>query len=221
MRYGEDLIRRVASANDIVDVISEYVPLKKSGKHFKGLSPFTQEKTPSFFVSADKQLFHCFSTSVGGDVFTFLMKVENLNFLEALKKLAERARIPLPEETESSRADTGKREKMLEACKLTAEFYQRQLETPEGKAGRDYLLKRGLTEEIIKLFQIGWAPADWRMLLGYLQSKKIPENLLEEAALIKKSPKGNLYDVFRARVIFPIKNSQEKIVAFWRSKNWR
>lgn len=214
MRYGEELIRRVAAANDIVDVISEYVPLKKSGKHFKGLSPFTQEKTPSFFVSADKQLFHCFSTSVGGDVFTFLMKVENLNFQEALKKLAERARIPLPEVEGAARGDSGKREKMLEACKLTAEFYQRQFASPAGKAGRDYLMKRGLTEETIRLFQIGWAPADWRMLLGYLQSKKIPEAISEEAALIKKSPKGNFYDVFRARVMFPIKNSQEKIVAF-------
>ena len=214
MRYADDLIRRVAAANDIVDVVSEYVPLKKSGKHFKGLSPFTQEKTPSFFVSADKQLFHCFSTSTGGDVFSFLMKMENLNFQEALKKLAERARIPLPEESAATQRDYGKREKMLEACKLTAEFYQRQLATPEGKAGRDYLLKRGLTEETLKLFQIGWAPADWRVLLGYLQSKKIPESISEEAALIKKSPKGQFYDVFRGRVIFPIKNSQEKIVAF-------
>lgn len=214
MRYGDDFIRRVASSNDIVDVISEYVPLKKSGKHFKGLSPFTQEKTPSFFVSADKQLFHCFSTSVGGDVFTFLMKVENLNFQEALKKLAERARIPLPEESAASQRDSGKREKMFEACKLTAEFYQKLLDSPEGKPGRDYLIKRGLSEEIIKLFQIGWAPADWRVLLGYLQSKKIPEAISEEAALLKKSPKGQLYDVFRGRVMFPIKNSQEKIIAF-------
>lgn len=214
MRYAEELIRRVASANDIVDVISEYVPLKKAGKHFKGLSPFTPEKTPSFFVSADKQLFHCFSTSVGGDVFSFLMKVENMNFQEALKKLAERARIPLPEESAAQQRDSGKREKMLEACKITADFFQKQLESPAGKAGRDYLIKRGLTEEIIKLFQIGWAPAEWRELLGYLQSKKIPEAVSEEAALLKRSPKGQLYDVFRGRVMFPIKNSQEKIIAF-------
>ncbi len=214
MKYSEDIIRQVASSNDIVDVISEYVPLKKSGKHFKGLSPFTQEKTPSFFVSADKQLFHCFSTGVGGDVFTFLMKVENLGFQEVLRKLADRARIPLPEPDGREKRDSGKREKMLEACSLTADFFQKQLASPAGQAGREYLSKRGVSEEMIKLFQVGWAPADWRVLLTYLQSKGIPDAIAEEAALIKKSPKGHLYDVFRARVMFPIKNAQEKIIGF-------
>ena len=214
MKYGEDIIRRVASSNDIVDVISEYVPLKKSGKHFKGISPFTQEKTPSFFVSSDKQLFHCFSSGVGGDVFTFLMKVENFGFQEALKKLADRARIPLPEPDGRERRDGGKREKMFEACSLTADFFQKQLLSPSGQAGRDYLAKRGVSEEMIKLFQVGWAPADWRVLLTYLQSKGIPDAIAEEAALVKKSPKGHLYDVFRGRVMFPIKNAQDKIIAF-------
>lgn len=214
MRYSEEIIRRVAASSDIVDVISEYVPLKKSGKHFKGISPFTQEKTPSFFVSAEKQLFHCFSSGTGGDVFTFLMKVENLGFQEALKKLADRARIPLPEPDGSFRKDGGRREKMFEACRLTCEFFQKQLTTPDGQAARDYLTRRGLNAEMIKLFQIGWAPADWRTLLTYLQSKGIPDAIAEEAALIKKSPKGNFYDVFRARVMFPIKNAQDKVIAF-------
>jgi len=214
MKYSEDIIRRVASSNDIVDVISEYVPLKKSGKHFKGISPFTQEKTPSFFVSPDKQLFHCFSSGVGGDVFSFLMKVENFGFQEALKKLADRARIPLPEPDGREKRDGGKREKMFEACSLTADFFQKQLLSPSGQAGRDYLAKRGVSEEMIKLFQVGWAPADWRVLLTYLQSKGIPDVIAEEAALVKKSPKGHLYDVFRGRVMFPIKNAQDKIIAF-------
>ena len=212
-RYEDHIVEQVGAANDIVEIISQYVPLKRSGKNLKACCPFHGEKTPSFMVQPEKQMFHCFGCGAGGDVFSFLMRQENMSFPEALKTLAERAHITLPEHR-SNREDGGQKEKLYEVCQAAADFYHELLFKDAGAPAREYLAKRKISAEIIREFKLGWAPMEWRGLFDHLVRKKYPEALLKQAALIQQSPKGNYYDTFRGRLMFPILNLQNKTVAF-------
>jgi DNA primase len=212
-RFEDHIVEQVSAANDIVEIISQYVPLKRAGRHLKACCPFHQEKSPSFMVQPEKQMFHCFGCGAGGDVFSFLMRHENMTFPEALKSLAERAHITLPERS-SRRDDGGQKEKLYEVCQVAADIYHELLFSEAGAAARAYLAQRKISEEILREFKLGWAPMEWRALFDRMILKKYPEALLKQAALIQQSPKGNYYDTFRGRLMFPILNLQNKVIAF-------
>jgi len=212
-RYEDHVVEQVGAANDIVEIISQYVPLKRAGRHLKACCPFHQEKTPSFMVQPEKQMFHCFGCGAGGDVFSFLMRHENMTFPEALKSLAERAHITLPERRSRS-GDGGQKEKLYEVCQAAADIYHELLFSEAGAPARAYLEKRKIRGEILREFKLGWAPMEWRALFDRMIAKKYPEALLKQAALIQQSPKGNYYDTFRGRLLFPILNLQNKVIAF-------
>ncbi len=216
MTHQDRAVDDVRQASDIVDIITQYVPLKKSGSNFKGLCPFHQEKSPSFMVHPGKQIFHCFGCGAGGDVFSFLMKHDNMNFPEALESLAERAHIRLPERTgrrEGSAA--GENEKFYELHALARDYYHAKLLDPSaGRMARDYLHKRGLTDDLIREFKLGWAGEEWQGLFDFLSRKGHPEKTLLAAGLVKQSAGGRIYDLFRGRVLFPILNLQGKVIGF-------
>lgn len=215
MRYDERVIDQVQTANDIVDVIGQYVPLKRSGRSFKGICPFHAEKTPSFMVHPERQIFHCFGCSAGGNVFGFLMRYENLSFPEALRQLAERAHIVLPEKNRDSEGPSDT-EKFYEIYRLACEFYRKQFLDPQkGAAARDYFLKRGFTLESAEEHKMGCATDAWQGLLNFLLQKGFKEDILLKSGLLFRSQaKGNLFDAFRNRLLFPIHNLQGKVVAF-------
>ncbi len=215
MRYDERIIQDVQMANDIVEIISQYVPLKKSGRNFKGCCPFHSEKTPSFMVHPEKQIFHCFGCSAGGDVFTFLMRYENVTFPEAIRQLAERAHISLPENTFQKQEGPSESEKIFEIYRHASEYYHAKLMNPSiGQAARDYLKSRGFDEAFATEMKLGWAPEEWHGLFEFLSKKGFSEELLQKSGLVNRSPKGNIYDSFRARLLFPITSLQGKIIAF-------
>ncbi len=202
---------------DIYDVVSGYVSLKKAGKNWLGLCPFHSEKTPSFNVNPAKQIFHCFGCGVGGDAFKFLELQEGLNFPEAVKQLASRAGITLPESR--PRADEKKsddeRKALLKIIAEAADYFLRELEGPAGSAARAYLAKRGLTETVIRDFSLGYARPEWDGLLKHLRQKGHPPTLLERAGLIVKRSEGEgHYDRFRGRIIFPIRDISGHVIAF-------
>jgi len=207
----------VRDSVDIYDVVSGYVSLKKAGKNWLGLCPFHSEKTPSFNVNPAKQIFHCFGCGVGGDAFKFLELQEGLNFPEAVKQLASRAGITLPESR--PRADEKKgedeRKALLKIIAEAADYFLRELESPAGSAARAYLAKRGLTETVIRDFSLGYARPEWDGLLKHLRQKGHPPTLLEKAGLIVKRSEGEgHYDRFRGRIIFPIRDISGHVIAF-------
>lgn len=215
MRYEDHLIDQIQTANDIVDVISQYVPLKRSGRNFKAPCPFHQEKTPSFMVHPEKQIFHCFGCGAGGNVFSFIMRYDNMNFPEALRQLAERAHIRLPEPTARKGEGPTETEQLYEAYRLACEYYHAQWLHPErGNAARVYLNGRGFDEELTKEFKIGWALPAWRGLFEFLSKKGFSDSLLLRAGLIQRSAQGSFYDLFRGRILFPIRNLQGKVIGF-------
>ena len=213
VRFEDHIVEQVSAANDIVEIITQYVPLKRAGRHFKACCPFHQEKSPSFMVQPEKQLYHCFGCGVGGDVISFVMRHENMTFPESLKFLADRAHIMLPERR-GTREAPGQKEKLYEVCLLAADFYHGMLFKEAGAAARAYLAARKISEEMIREFKLGWAPQEWRGLYDFLKGKGHSEELLKQAALIQQSPKGNYYDTFRGRLMFPIQNLQNKVIAF-------
>ncbi len=204
---------RVREATDIVDLIGRYVTLKKAGKDFKALCPFHKEKTPSFYVIPDKQIFHCFGCGASGDVFTFLMKYENITFMEALKRLAAEAGIELPT-TPAARKQMSQNERLYRANELALKFYQMQLK----KAPRevtDYLKERGISPQTMERFKLGWAPDMWDGLVKYIEKFNYPTEDFLKAGLLQKSERStHVYDRFRARLMFPIFNTSEKVIAF-------
>lgn len=215
MKYDDRIIDQVQSANDIAELVGQYVTLKRLGKNLKACCPFHQEKTPSFMVQPEKQIFRCFGCGVGGDVFEFVMRHENMSFPEALRFLAERAHITLPEPTQKRGEGPSETEQLHDIYKLASEFYHAQFMDPvKGKIAQDYFLSRGFDLEMAKEFKMGWAPDGWRALLEYLTKKGFQDSLLLKSGLISRSPKGQTYDAFRARLLFPIANLQGKIVAF-------
>ncbi|ETS93448.1 DNA primase [Veillonella sp. AS16] len=217
-RYFEnELIEQIKDANDIVSVISEHVALKKRGKNYWGCCPFHNEKTPSFSVAPDKGFYYCFGCHASGNAIKFLMELDHLTFVEALERLANRANIPLPEAKLSpeQRARDERRKKLYEACDLAATFFHNCLtQTSMGKPGLDYLKKRGLTKETIEKFKLGFAPDGWDKLYHAFHERGIEDSILLELNLVRKNQKGQFYDFFRNRVMFPIMDGKGRVVAF-------
>jgi DNA primase len=215
--YTDDIISRVRDSVDIVDLISGYVSLRKTGKNWVGLCPFHSEKTPSFSVNSERQIFHCFGCGVGGDAFKFLELQDGLNFPDAVRKLAARAGIMLPESRplgESRRTDD-ERKVLLAVLAEAAAYYRRELEGSAGSAARAYLAKRGLIQPVIDEFSLGYARAEWDGLLRHLRQKGHAPALLEKAGLIVKRSEGEgHYDRFRGRIIFPIRDMGGNVIAF-------
>jgi len=213
------LIDQIRQSNNIVEVISEYLPLKKAGSNFRALCPFHQEKTPSFMVSPQKEIFHCFGCGEGGNVFNFLMKHEKISFIEAVERLAERAGITLPKD-KASQEDASRiseeRKSLFEINHYAADFFHRCLKSASSaQKARDYLKKRGLGEETINNFGLGYAPGSGRGLLEAAVNRGHSNALLEKAGLITFSEKRNHYcDLFFDRIIFPISDVQSRIIGF-------
>lgn len=207
-------VQQVKDVSDIVEVISERVPLKRSGQNWRGICPFHVEKTPSFFINEQLQRFKCFGCGESGDVLTFLEKYEGMTFAEALQHLADRGGITL-KEYQKTAADT-KREKLLEILNLAKEYYYYVLtEHAAGKTAREYLKNRGLTQESIKVFQLGYALPSWDGLTKYLnQKKKFDLNDLVAAGVVIRHQSGRYYDRFRDRIMFPLKNHRGQVVGF-------
>src|SRR5229473_2056017 len=208
---------KVKQQADIVRVVREYVRLKKTGKDFSGLCPFHQEKTPSFTVSPIKQIFYCFGCGKGGDVYNFVMDMEKCEFPEAVKLVAEKCGIAVPQPRERSpeeRKENQQRSALVEMHRVAQTFFTNQLEgTAEGKLARAYLEDRGLDKQTIDQFGIGYAPSGGDMLLSHLKGK-YAEKLLAESGLVSRGEGGRLFDRFRRRITFPIANESGKIVAF-------
>ncbi len=207
------IIDRVRDATDIVELIGRYVTLKKAGKDFKALCPFHKEKTPSFYVVPDKQIFHCFGCGASGNVFAFLMKYENISFYEALKRLAAEAGIELPT-TPAARKQISENERLYRANELALKFFQLQLKKAPPEV-HNYLQQRGLQPKTIERFKLGWAPDAWDGLIKYIEKFHYPLEDFLNAGLIQRSDRSqHFYDRFRGRLMFPIFNTSEKVVAF-------
>ncbi len=203
---------------DIVDLVSGYVSLKKTGRNHTGLCPFHSEKTPSFSVNPDKQIFHCFGCGAGGDAFKFLELQEGLNFPEAVRKLAERSGIALPADSGAQaqeRKSKDERTALLKVVAAAAAYYQKELESSVGTAARAYLKKRGVSEQVVRDFALGFAKPEWESLLRHLKQKGYTAGQLERAGLIVKRSEGEgHYDRFRGRIIFPIRDLTGAVIAF-------
>jgi len=216
--YSKDIINRVRDHSDIVDVISGYLSLKKTGKNHIGLCPFHSEKTPSFNVNSDKQIFHCFGCGVGGDVFTFLEMHEGLNFAAVVETLANRAGMALPKNPDRIAQDTKTEEehkKLFEILADAANYFQRELAGSQGTSARAYLNERGINDEITNDFGLGYARAEWENLFRFLKQKGHTAFLIEKAGLIIKRNEGEgYYDRFRARIMFPIRDLSGHVIAF-------
>lgn len=209
---SEELIEKIKDSNDIIDVISETVPLKKSGRNYWGLCPFHHEKTPSFSVTQEKQIFKCFGCGEGGNVITFIMKTQNLDFHEALRVLADRAKIPLVEDSPEKKRQYDKQELYYKMHVDAARFFFHNLNSnDEVKA---YLYHRGLTDKSIRTFGLGYAKNSWDSLLAYLKGKNYKEEDILRCGLVSKSEKGKVYDRFRNRIIFPVFDIRGRVIAF-------
>ncbi|MEC9488415.1 MAG: DNA primase [Halanaerobium sp.] len=206
----------IKAACDIVDVVAEYVQLKKVGKNYQGLCPFHQEKTPSFTVNPERQFYYCFGCGAGGDVFEFLMEIENMSFPEVLKELARRSGIQLPENPGYSAEESQRRDKIFKINELAGRFYHYLLtEHQLGQKALEYLQERGFARETIAEFQLGYAPRRWDALLNFLQEKGFTREEVGEAGLaIQRRGEKGFYDRFRERVIFPIANSRGQLIGF-------
>jgi DNA primase len=213
-RIPDPTIEEVRRAVDLVDVVSDYVRLKKQGTRFVGLCPFHNEKTPSFSVDPRQGLFYCFGCKAGGDLFKFVEQVEGVGFLDAVRLLAERAGIEIEEE-EGSREEASEREALLAALRFAARFYFDQLKKPSGKRGLDYLRERGFTKEIVKTFGIGYAPDAWDALFKAATKEGYKPEVLAAVGLVKRRESGDgYYDVFRDRLTFPILDRAGKVLGF-------
>ena len=216
MRYSEELIEEVRSKNDIVDVVSGYVHLQKKGSTYFGLCPFHNEKSPSFSVTPSKQMFYCFGCGEGGNVFTFLQKYENYSFVESLTVLAERAGVTLPEGeyTEEEKRHESRRKRMLELNKEAAKYFYYQLRAKQGENGYAYLKNRGLSDETLKRFGLGFANVTSNDLVMYLKSKGYEEQLIIDSGLARFDEKFGLCDVFWNRVMYPIQDANHRVIGF-------
>ncbi len=214
VRYSDELIDEIRSRNDIVDIISQYVVLKRSGRNFFGLCPFHKEKSPSFSVSPDKQIFHCFGCGVGGNVFHFLSKIENLSFKETIEMLAEKSGIELPalEGGEDAKLLQLKA-KVYEINQLAAHFYHENLYKPSAKPAQEYVKKRKLDNNTLKNFLIGYS-GTYNELYTMLKEKGFTEEEILASSLVNKTPEGKFVDRFRKRLMFPIQDTRNRVIAF-------
>ncbi|MCE5234670.1 MAG: DNA primase [Clostridiaceae bacterium] len=205
------------SKSDIVSLVSEYVSLKPKGRRMWGCCPFHNEKTPSFSVDTDKQLYYCFGCHAGGSAIQFVMEVEKLPYAEAIKFLAQRANLELPEviNDEKLRKERAHKERLYAACVEAARYYHRELMGPGGEQARRYLFKRGIDGAMVKRFGLGYAPAGWENLVKYLSEKGFTEEELISAGLaVRGKNKSSCYDAFRDRLIFPIIAANGRVIAF-------
>ena len=216
MYYSEDLIEEVRMKNDIVDVISRYVKLQKKGSSYFGLCPFHNEKSPSFSVSRQKQMYYCFGCGAGGNVFTFLMEYENYTFIEAVQFLAERSGVELPksEYSKEARERAGLKAVLLEINKAAAQYFYVQLKSEQGKAGYTYLRERRLSDETIRAFGLGYSNKYSDDLYRYLRSKGYQEDMIRQAGLVSVDEKHGVYDKFWNRVMFPIMDVNSRVIGF-------
>ncbi|MEX0746923.1 MAG: DNA primase, partial [Rhodothermales bacterium] len=215
MLLPDETLQAIRDASDIVDVVGGYVQLKRKGSNYFGLCPFHSEKTPSFSVNSEMGIFKCFGCGAGGDVFEFVMRVENLAFPEAIRLLAEKAGIEIPEDSDEQER-VGESEAVVSALRFAARFYYHTLtQTPEGRRPLDYLRKRGFSKEAIKRFGLGYAPDAWDALLNTARKQHISEEVLEKAGLIiPRKEAGGYYDRFRDRLMFPIVSHVGKVLGF-------
>ncbi len=216
MRFDDNKIEEIKSRVDIVELVSEYLALKKAGRNFIGLCPFHQEKTASFTVNREKQIFYCFGCGEGGNVITFLMKIANKTFPEAIKDLAEKTGVILPQRQVSKESQEKDRlRESITGINLTAAHqFTRNLLSPLGKDARECLTNRGIAEETIKQFRLGYAPDSWRSLANYLEGSGLSLKLAERAGLVIAGKDEGFYDRFRGRLIFPIENIFGETVGF-------
>lgn len=205
-------IEEIKSRLDIIDLISSYIKLQKCGRNYRALCPFHSEKKPSFFVSQERQIWHCFGCGKGGDIFRFIMDIENVDFGDALKTLAQKAGVelkPLRPELKTER------QRLYEICELATKFFEKQLEASKaGQRVKDYLRSRGINEDSIKNWRLGYAPDSWNGLIDFLLKQNYKRDEIEKSGLGVKSEKGELFDRFRGRIMFPIFDFNSQIIGF-------
>ena len=213
MAFPESFLTELAERNDIEDVVGSYVRLtKRSGSNLFGLCPFHSEKTPSFSVSPDKQIYHCFGCGKGGSVINFIMEIENLSFPDAVEFLARRAGMEVPDDkTDNTRH---KRERMLAINRDTARFFHEMLVSPQGKPAQDYIVRRKISPAMVKNFGLGFAPDTWDSLVKRLKSLGYSEMEMFDAGLVRKGQKGGVYDTFRNRLMFPVIDVRGNVIGF-------
>lgn len=216
MRIPDSKIDEVRNASDIVDVISSYIRLKKRGKNFVGLCPFHQEKTPSFNVSPEKQMYYCFGCGNGGNVITFITQLEKVSFIEAVRTLAERAGIALPSESATDVAGATESENLYDVCrKAGLHFYENLTSTVEGKLALEYFHHRGFSDETVRKFGLGYSMNSWDDLMKWMEHESISVEMLDKAGLVVKREDGSgYYDRFRGRAMFPIFSPSGRTIAF-------
>ncbi len=216
MKIPEDKIDEIRNATDIIELIGSIIALKKRGKNYVGLCPFHHEKTPSFNVSPDRQMYHCFGCGVGGNAFTFMMQHEKVSFIEAVRVLAERAGIALPTyESEQAEQAASEHEQLYNIMRLAGLFFYHQLtSTPEGEFALKYFHQRGFSDETIRKFGLGYSLQSWDGLLKHMQQQGIAESQLEKAGLVRRREDQGYYDYFRGRAMFPIFSPTGRVIAF-------
>jgi len=213
-RIPENILEDILSRINIVEIISGFIPLKQAGRNFRALCPFHHEKTPSFMVSPDRQIYHCFGCGESGNAFKFLMRYERLEFPEAVEALAKKAGVVLPQTAKDDQKGTSITQQLYKINELTALFYRNNLSSPDGIRAKNYLLKRGIKEDTIKSFNIGYAPQNWDGLINHLRQKTISLALMEKAGVILPREGGGYYDRFRSRIIFPITDIKSRVLGF-------
>jgi len=213
-RIPENILDDILGRVDIVEIIAGCLPLKRAGRNFKACCPFHHEKTPSFMVSPDRQIYHCFGCGESGNAFKFLMRYERMDFPEAVETLAKRAGIILPREEGPTQKSAGISAQLYKINELAANFYSGILNSQEGAGAREYLVKRGVKEGSIRELKLGLAPDKWDGLINYLRSRSVGLSLLEKAGLVISKESGGYYDRFRKRVIFPISDLKGRILGF-------
>ena len=215
MRISDDKIDEVRNSTDIVEIISAYVHLKKRGKNFLGLCPFHTEKTPSFTVSAEKQMYHCFGCGKGGNIFTFLMEMDKISFVEAVRSLASKSGITIPEESKPLTEEQTEFENYYAICRFAGmHFFKNLTETDEGKEALQYFYTRGFTDETIRTFGLGYAMNAWDAFVNKAQMEGFKAEDIAKVGLARVRDDGSLYDYFRGRAIFPIFSTQGRVIGF-------
>ena len=213
--FGADVLDDIRARVDIVELVGQFVNLKRAGENWKGLCPFHTERTPSFTVNPKRGIFHCFGCGAGGDAFRFLMRHDRLTFPEAVRALAERTGVVLAASREAEPEAAGKLEALRRVMALAAEFYSRSLWEAGGAKAREYLDTRGVDAEIARRFGLGYAPASWDALLSRMKAEGVGDDLLVQAGLVlPRQTGGGFYDRFRGRLLFPIRDTQGRVVAF-------
>lgn len=214
-KIPEHILNEIQDRCDIVDIISSYIPLKPAGRNFKTTCPFHHEKTPSFVVSPDKQIYHCFGCHSGGNVFNFIKEYEKIDFIDAVKTLAAKTGVKLPEYKKYNQADDSAVSNIYSVNDIAASFYSALLERPSDSSEvKRYIERRGLEKDTIKRFRIGYADSSWRSLLEYLSKRGIEPEMALKAGLIQRGKEKSFYDLFRNRLVFPICDVRGRVLGF-------